>query len=285
MKDKVSIIYLLGAGRSGTTLLATVLNNHPNIQTLGEMHQFLEYLKNHKLCSCGLPLNECPFWGPVVEVLNFSKEELLLKQKEAMLNEQHRNIPGLIIGKKVDKEYFESQNLIFETIHSVKSNKWLLDSSKYIARYLLLKKGKKLKVKGIYMVRDVRGVINSFSKNVQTPRNPVSTLFYYTAINFFGQLVCWLDKEVIKIKYEEFVANPIPTTVKIYSHIFESKSNFEDMPSVFQIPHIIGGNRMKKHNSIEIKSDDKWKVKIPRYKQIIYYLISLPFMLINHYKI
>lgn len=285
MKDNASLIYLLGAGRSGTTLLATVLNNHPNIQTLGEMHQFLEFLNDNKPCSCGLPLNECPFWGPVLDDLNFSKEEISVKLEEAKLNEQHRNIPGLLVRKKVDKEYLETQDFIFGTIQSLKSNKWLLDSSKYIARYLMLKKSKRLSVKGIYVVRDVRGVINSFSKNVQTPRSPVSTLIYYFAINFFGQLICWLDKEVLKIKYEDLVANPISTTVKIYSHILESESKFEDIPSVFQIPHIIGGNRLKKLNSLVIKSDDMWKTKIPRHKQIIYYLISLPFMLINYYKI
>lgn len=285
MKDKTSIIYLLGAGRSGTTLLATVLNAHPNIHTMGEMHQFLKFLKSNIPCSCGLLLDECPFWGQILEQLKFSKEEIVLKHEEASLNEQHRNIPGILIGKKRGKEYLETQNLIFGTIQSLKPGEWLLDSSKYIARYLMLKKSKSHRIKGIYVVRDVRGVINSFSKKVQTPKSPASTLLYYMAINFFGQLICWLDKDVLKIKYEDFVAAPIPNAARIYSHIFESESNFKDMPSVFQIPHIIGGNRLKKHNSLVIKRDDVWKVKIPRHKQIIYYLIALPFMLINYYKI
>ena len=44
MSQLINIIYLLGAGRSGTTLLATLLNNHDSIKTLGEMHQFFEFL-------------------------------------------------------------------------------------------------------------------------------------------------------------------------------------------------------------------------------------------------
>ncbi len=47
----IPLLYLLGAGRSGTTLMATVLGNQPKIQAVGEMHQFHEHLSNNKKCS------------------------------------------------------------------------------------------------------------------------------------------------------------------------------------------------------------------------------------------
>ena len=66
---KINIIYLLGPGRSGTTLLATVLDNFSNICTLGEMHQFLEHLQDEKECSCGKKLERCPYWSDIISNL------------------------------------------------------------------------------------------------------------------------------------------------------------------------------------------------------------------------
>ena len=51
------------------------------------------------------------------------------------------------------------------------------------------------------------------------------------------------------------------------------------------MPHVIGGNRMKKNENISIKKDDKWKQNIVRWKQVVYYVLSAPIMLINRYKI
>ena len=42
---KVKLIYIMGAGRSGTTALATFLGTNNDIQVLGEMHQLFEHIQ------------------------------------------------------------------------------------------------------------------------------------------------------------------------------------------------------------------------------------------------
>jgi len=276
------LIYLLGAGRSGTTLLATVLNTNSKILTLGEMHQFREHLIGEKQCSCGLALKECEFWSEIIGQLpKQTAEELLFSEKK----ESHHNIPKILLSNKSDNEYLSIQEEIFTKISNDKPNKILLDSSKYIARYLLLSKSKKINVKGIYVVRDVRGVINSFGKKVQTPRSPLSTIIYYCLINFFGQVVCWRNNRVIKVKYEDFVSDPEHELSRIYCHVFEGKEKDMVLPEFLEMPHIIGGNRIKSEKRIVIKPDYKWRSNISRWKQICYYLFTFPFMVINKYKI
>lgn len=281
---QTSIIYLLGAGRSGTTLLAAVLNSHLKITTIGEMHQFFEHLEQDKKCSCGAKLDECSFWSDVVSKLNFSKKEISVNVKTQEQKENHSNIFKLLFTKQLDNEYLNIQNSIFELIQKHTKTEWLLDSSKYIARYLLLKKGKKANIKGIYIVRDVRGVINSFNKQVQTPKNPLSTILYYSFVNFFGQITCWLNKDILKIRYEDFASTPEEVTNSIYQHIFENPER-NSLSNVFEMPHIIGGNRMKESTSISIKKDENWKQDISRTKQIAYYILAFPFMTLNNYKI
>lgn len=284
MEKKLKTIYLLGAGRSGTTLLATVLNSHSDIITIGEMHQFYGHLLEGKSCSCGELVGVCSFWSQILNMDDLRGIDIENAAKTSESTEKHRNIPLILLGKKGSKDYYNYQSKINSELLRFSPEKWFLDSSKYIARYLLLKRNKNVVHKGVYLVRDVRGVVHSFRKRVQTKKKPVATILYYLAINFFGQIIYWIDKDVIKIKYEDFVSNPETTLSKIYEHIFESR-NINSIPKNFEMPHIIGGNRMKTDKVISINIDEVWRQNTPRIKQIGYYMLSFPIMILNNYKI
>ena len=285
MGGKIPLLYLLGAGRSGTTIVATVLNAHPEICTVGEMHQFLQYLYKGGICSCGEPLNDCEFWKKILDDLQWDREKINEDYAYSENKERHRNIGKLLLSRRVDKLYLDIHEAIFTSIQKHASKEAFLDSSKYISRFLLLRKSKVLNTKGIFIVRDIRGVIHSFNKQVQTPRKPWSSILYYLAINLYGELVYRLDKNVIKIKYEDFIDNPGVQLEQIYKHIFDKHQKEVILQEVFEMPHIIGGNRMKKQNKISIRKDLEWKSSIKRYKQIIYYIAALPLMILNGYKI
>ncbi len=274
----------MGSGRSGTTMLATVLNSSSFIHTAGELHQFYTYVKLDAPCSCGKKISECEYWAPIKSALGFTAREINTYESACILEEKHYQIPFLLLGKKPSANYSFAQEKLFTAIRVSTKKTWILDSSKYIARYLLLKKNATFSLAGVYMVRDVRGVIHSFTKNVQTKKKPISTLIYYILTNFFAQLVCWLNKSVIKIKYENFIENPKIQLEKI-SKLLDRSTITINETEAFTIPHIIGGNRLKQNDSLTIKKDEDWKKKMPRYNQILYYIICLPFMLLNGYKI
>ena len=140
IEQKVNTIYLLGAGRSGTTMLATILNNHPKIYTIGEMHQFLDYVLEDKDCSCGKILSECPFWSTILNDLDLS----ILRNKNNVnfsnSLEEHHLIPLYLLGKHLPSKYREIIDMVFEAIQSNIDKPWILDSSKFNSRYLLLRK-------------------------------------------------------------------------------------------------------------------------------------------------
>lgn len=283
MKNK-NILYLLGSGRSGTTLIATVLNSTKQIKTLGELHQFYSYTYNDKLCSCGETISSCEYWGETLKKMNIENEKLKEIETKQNYEEKHKFIPFILLGKKPSNLYQLSQRTQFEFVEN-HNKKWLLDSSKYISRFLLLKKTTPFNLKGIYVVRDVRGVIHSFEKKVQTPKKPFSTILYYILTNAFGQLICWVNKDVIKLKYEDFIENTPLEIQRIYKCLLNENYNIEYPTDSFKIEHLIGGNRLKKNKAIKINKDFEWKNKISRSNQIFYYILCLPFMLINRYKI
>ncbi|MGJ5642997.1 sulfotransferase [Formosa sp. S-31] len=280
-----NILYLLGSGRSGTTLLATILNSTNKVLTSGELHQFYTYFKNDSSCSCGDSVHKCTFWKKVIDDLNLPKDKIEICEKKQNNEEGHRYIPLILLGKKASPDYVISQKQLFNSITKHSKKQWILDSSKYIGRFLLLNQITGFNIKGIYVVRDVRGVINSFSKQVQTPRKPLNTIFYYLLTNFFGQLICWTNKNIIKVRYEDLVQNPNKTIETIYNNLLNSETENKTLNEEFKMPHIIGGNRLKTNKTIKIKKDNAWESIISRPKQILYYILCLPFMIINNYKI
>lgn len=278
----------MGAGRSGTTILASLLGVNKDILTIGEMHQLLEHIIDSKVCSCGKSLNQCDFWNKIViNYYNESKTDLIKLNKHIINVESHLKIP--ISFFKSSKKHIEFQEEFYSKIRTLKPSKYYLDSAKFIGRILQLRKSKKLNVKIIYLVRDVRGVINSFSKNVQTQKTPLSTILYYSMVNYIAQFVYWCyPKEILKIKYEDFVENSIETLNKIEKFIAVDLTDVKEVITdgkFIEIPHIIGGNRLKSSSKIKLTKDITWKNNINRWKQIIYYFLTLPLMLLNKYKL
>ena len=58
---------VVGAGRSGTTVLASLLNEVEGVTSAGELRWLWERgVRDGRPCGCGRPPEQCPVWGPVV---------------------------------------------------------------------------------------------------------------------------------------------------------------------------------------------------------------------------
>jgi hypothetical protein len=81
-------IFVLSDVRSGSTLLDQCLGGHPAIVSLGEVHWLAAYLAQDRnvydpehplVCSCGLPVGDCPFWESVQRALGRPLDSLRLR--------------------------------------------------------------------------------------------------------------------------------------------------------------------------------------------------------------
>ena len=288
--SNTNIIYIMGAGRSGTTALATFLGNNNEIENIGEMHQFFEYLDGNKECSCGKSLNECNFWRNKIDfpIQNFSKNIRQLSEKM----ESHSGIIKHILSSfsKIEYEqYIALHQLILDSIQSDTKKSIVLDSSKYLGRVLALNKLDNIELKIIYVVRDVRGVINSFSKKVQTSKSPLSTIVYYMLVNLVAEFISRfiLRKKVIKIRYEDLINNPNSLFDRLEGFLNLNLKDIKDKigkQKSFEIGHIIGGNRLKKNKEIYYTKDVSWEKKFNWVERSIYYILASPIMILNRYK-
>ena len=107
---------------------------------------------------------------------------------------------------------------------------------------------------------------------------------YYGLINLFGELVYRLSDRVIKVRYEDFIRDPQKVVDKILDHVDPGGFKERKIPVTFEMPHIVGGNRMKSQKTVSIYREPGWRLRMGRSKQLLYYIMVWPIMALNGYR-
>ena len=130
-KNPVKVLYIMGAGRSGSTLLDMVLGSHPDVRGAGELTNAARngWLKNED-CSCGRPVNDCPFWTEVLQLWThrgFGDLERYVSLQGIF--ERYRQLPRLIREQRNPSseflEYAAATRALFACIRRLAANRSL----------------------------------------------------------------------------------------------------------------------------------------------------------------
>ena len=66
---KLRTIFVIGKGRSGSTLVGDFLGSLPGVFHTGELNKMWEYsLVGDHSCACGAKLDQCPVWSEIIRV-------------------------------------------------------------------------------------------------------------------------------------------------------------------------------------------------------------------------
>ena len=64
---RTKVLSIVGPGRSGTTILASVLGEADGFMSVGELRWLWRRgLLERRSCGCGVPPAECPVWSGIV---------------------------------------------------------------------------------------------------------------------------------------------------------------------------------------------------------------------------
>ena len=166
---KVSVLYIAGFTRSGSTLTDIVIGNHKGYFSAGEVIYFIQNgLFENEFCSCSSRVQSCPVWSRVlaewdkVRVLSLSEYDKLYFE-----NFTNRGIGKLFLklmfpGKKFKALLVDTREL-YKAIAIVSGATTIIDSSKSPFRILLFRSlGFNLRV--VHVIRELRGVLFSSFK-------------------------------------------------------------------------------------------------------------------------
>lgn len=294
----ITYVHLCCVGHSGSTLLSLLLGSHSSVVSLGEAGYLSEYLMRKKLCACSLPIEECIFWVPVRDALrkqtgvdiiwqpvnfrlNFpnnkhAAKDFVIGGWQLGFNTLAKNMPAFgRIGQLRNQLYKITENnfVLYDTVSQVTGRSVVFDTTKSIYRVKLLHLRQPTNFKIIYLVRDGRGVMNSYIKLGYSPS--------YAAAGWLVGNMCarGLLRTIPRsmqlfIRYEDLCADPKSVLTRVCEFI---GIRFEESMIAFRnYPHhdISGNARLLQSPETEIINQETWRHDLSKWETRIFNIIG-----------
>lgn len=263
--DLPRLVYIGGYGRSGSTLLDIVLGDHPDLVSVGALHNLPAWREDDLPCACGKPFSLCPFWSAVREkagsIVVTDQDQRAIEGRSVLVRRLwgHRDI-------QLDERYTRSQRELWSALRQVSGAEAVVDSSKSagetLGRPLALGRMVGLDVTVVHLARHPLGVLRSISSGAggsHRPwrrRNPLylvtKTAFQWSFTNI-SCLLLYRGKNVVRLTLEEFLADPVEALGRVGEAIgcdlsWQAGGVVDGRP--FVPGHNLGGNRVKEQSEV-----------------------------------
>lgn len=175
----IKVLYIAGAGRSGSTFLSLMLSQHAQAQNIGQIRDLPEAYAEAAPCSCGVAVPDCAYWGPVVAALQArhgadALAALRLGMQgfgQAAAADTRWQEPKVRAALQAGQADFLT---LFGDLYAAASEqaagRMLIDSSKSVDLCLALSLLPQVEVKILNLVRDPRAVAVSWAKVLKRPK-------------------------------------------------------------------------------------------------------------------
>ncbi|HWM91920.1 MAG TPA: sulfotransferase [Thermoanaerobaculia bacterium] len=280
------VLYIMGHGYSGSTLLTFLLGSHPQVATIGEL-EIAEKAKRQTtpekyLCSCHAPVRECDFWqrvrremgerGHDFDVwdsdLGFrapggSISDVILRavQRGPVL-EMARSIGVRVVpGARRELARILSRiEALGEVVTGIKRSRIFLDSSKRPERAVFMRRIPSFDMRVIHLVRDGRAVSWSNMKNQGL--GPEAAADSWVVDNRAAEQArrYFPAERWMTLRHEDVCADPAGALSRIYS--FVGLPPGDGVPELRGGEHHVIGNRMRLSSTSEIRIDERWKTAL-----------------------
>ena len=279
-----TILYLVGAGYSGSTLLNRLIGCHPDVISVGEIHHFKKAWLDGQ-CGCGLLVRNCRFWKDVYKAFcqRFSvSTDFIYSSKCLLYHVPHRKFDTSIhFWKNWPKEQFILQNyLLYEAVFEKTRKSVIVDSSKSAHRAALVAEiGRKfhINVRFIHIIRSAKAVCYSHlrKKRIKREKHVFKPMLIWYLDNRKAEALVkneWVHKEnILHLTYEDLVEKPIVILNYIFSWI-----GLKQQPDILNdfgecVHHDIGGNPMRfdPEKNKKIVPDDEWMEGLSNLNKLI----------------
>jgi hypothetical protein len=296
----VRVIYVMGAGRSGSTLLDIVLGNHPQVESMGELTNLVrDCWVRGVYCACGVMGRECDFWKEVrlqwTDRMGSDDIAAYAELKAAV--ERRSNVVRPATGRMARpalRRYGEQMYALFKAISDVGGRPVVVDSSKIPARALALSRTPGIDLRIVHLVRDGRGVAYSrrkpFARDMSgglpaaiKPAPLWRSSLYWTRENVQSEWVrrCVDPSRTVRVRYEDFIEDPTAVLARVGDTV---GLDLGDLATALQAHepmtarHTISGNRVRMSGAIRLKPDIEWTARLPAATRRALFLLNAPLM-------
>jgi hypothetical protein len=270
------VVYLMGKGRSGSTLLSMALGELDGFFAAGELRFFWRRgLVEGRNCACRRTIPECPVWGPVARRLLDVEAEAVARDAESVY--RWGAAPRLLRGRRwaAFDRWAEATSRLVGAITAVTGAEVIVDSSKWPTDPGVLGRVEGVRPASVLLVRDPRAVAWSWRRkkahhDLDLPRDMDRFPAWHSGLS-------WTARNVVAeattrrspgprltLRYEDFVEDPRAALVAVGSLV----GRRPDVDAVLRghrlrvtQGHTLAGNPARFGPSeVTIEADDEWRL-------------------------
>jgi len=304
--DRVKVLYVVGLGRSGSTILANSLGQIPGFFSGGELNFIWRHnVIENRLCGCGRPFRECPVWTKVMDEAFGGMDGVDPREMMRLQNvgTRTRHILMMLteVGRRSLAERLEklqiSYGRLYDAIGTVTGSRIVVDSSKEPAHGFAMSMVPGVDLYALHLIRDPRAAAYSWLKKKPQPdtdtrefmhrKSPTMSAALWDSWNASAEAL-WrrTPERYLRLRYEDFVADPRKSLDKILTLVSERDA---EPPLVGErevklgVSHTVSGNPNRfETGTVELRTDREWISRMnPRDKVLV---TALTFPLLTHYR-
>lgn len=266
-EKRITVLYIAGTGRNGSTLMGRMFSELPGFFAAGELG-YVEF--EHFPCMCHKKFNECSVWENIVNDVNFKKiEQDSVKQAIGQYLSNHvLNQARLLFFKQQPEDFKEILSCVeswFKAIHRQTNSEVIVDSTTYPLFGYCLSLMPSIDLYVVHLIKDPRSFVHSLNRTK------------YTLI--FSRY----KGKYLRVHYEDFIENPINTLKEIGSMLNLKLEDFKFIQGkniTLGESHLSCGNiDAFKKGEIALKVDERWKQGMSLGTKLWVTLMTWPLML------
>jgi len=269
------VVYIAGAGRSGSTLLERLLAERLCAVQVGELRMILAARRWGVTCECGAELRGCPQWSPIAGSVFGDLDAASTKEAEASLRglASNRSVRRLLRGRtswsQAECAVAERFASLYPEIRRETGVDIIIDSSKTPAYGLMVSDSVEVDLRVVHLVRDSRAVAYSWQRpkpwtedgeETMQLRAPVTSARMWMVHNIVSAMLARKVHRSTTIRYEDLVANPdgVVTSVILELGLVANEGATPES-------HGILGNPVRFDKTPRaIRIDDEWRRRLSR---------------------
>jgi hypothetical protein len=306
--SRITVVYLGGFGRSGSTLVERMLGAAPGWVNVGELVDLARSVAPaDERCGCGERFSACPVWVEVGAAAfgGWSPDVLDRMAGLHRAAARQRHLPRLL-GRRhrpsgVLDELRETYGRIYRAVADVTDSAVVVDASKGPALGQALAGAPDIDLRMLNVIRDPRAVAWSWTRQVERPHATAGPSDMWR-IPVHRAAAQWstlqMEMEVIarlggarsaRLRYEDFVVDPVGALVGATAALGVPLSAADlpemDGPRVVLGPsHGLSGNPSRfRSGSVELRRDDGWRAAMPSVDRAVVSTLTLPLLLAYGY--
>ena len=280
---KVKVLYIAGSGRSGSTVLTSILGQVDGVFAAGELRFLWERgLLEGRLCGCGVPLRDCALWRRVLDLVIDGDDREVARRMIAhqQRSSRIRHIPYMLGSRWRPQlltrrfgDYPEILARLYGAVRTVSGCELVVDSSKLPAYAYALAQVPSIDLHVVHLVRDPRAAAHSWKRRKVQPdrgspgymeqQSALKSSVLWTVWNATAEALGSRDpSRYLRVRYEDFVASPREVVEEILALAGVSGAALpfaDDHRVVLEIGHTAAGNPNRLDTgAVALRPDDEW---------------------------